>query len=155
MSDAETPWQGGPGRVLVRRARQPAIIISPIPGPSSLTALLNVVDIAPTPVTFLGFLPRRNGRQRKLLELHLGRNEAFVFFEAARRMPDTFQMLVEISPNREIAVGRELTKQYEEIYRGTAEQFLRERLHETEQSLKGECTVVVGPEDITGDQTSG
>ncbi len=119
VSDAGTPGINDPGGKLVAAARTAGIGISPIPGASSLTALLSVAGIAADKFCFMGFVPTKKGRQTFVKKM-LVSDVAVVFFETAPRLHKLLDQFIALGgENRALIAGRELTKQFEEIQTGT------------------------------------
>jgi len=140
VSDAGTPCISDPGVHLVNLSFQMGIKIVPLPGPSALITALSVCGLPIQPFIFLGFLPQRPNRRKKLL---LGFKEtpyAIVFYESPYRFKKTLEILAEIFPQREIVIARELTKFHEEIVRGKAIELWPQW---REREVKGEITVIV------------
>lgn len=122
VTDAGTPGIQDPGGLLVAAARNAAITIVPIPGPSAVTALLSVAGVPTDQFYFAGYIPTKKGRQTFLKKI-LAQTEPVVFFETGPRLQKLFDQLVELGGgNRSIIVGRELTKQFEEVKVGTPEE---------------------------------
>ena len=120
VSDAGTPLLSDPGFELVRLAFDDGIKVIPLPGASAVTAAVSASPVAANRFTFEGFLPARPRRRREILASALARPEATVFFEAPHRIADTLKDLLALGAGeREIVVGRELTKVYESIAFGT------------------------------------
>lgn len=121
VSDAGTPGIADPGGKLVAAAQAAEIEISPIPGVSAVTALLSVAGIPANNYRFAGYVPTKKGRQTFIKEL-IANKEPVVFFETAPRIEKFFNQIIELGgENKEFVVGRELTKQFEEVLRGTPE----------------------------------
>ena len=119
VSDAGTPGIADPGGKLVAAAQIANIDVSPIPGVSAVTALLSVAGIPANKYKFAGYVPTKKGRQTFIKEL-IAAKEPVVFFETAPRIEKFFKQVIELGgENKEFIVGRELTKQFEEIVRGT------------------------------------
>ena len=138
VSEAGTPAISDPGQHLVAAAWEAGARVVPVPGPSVLTAALAASGLSTQRFLFLGFLPRQPGPLRKLLRSVRDAAETLVAFEAPHRMRRTLAILIEELGDREAAICRELTKVYEEVFRGrlseAAEHFLEPR---------GEFTLVV------------
>lgn len=117
VSDAGTPGLADPAGVLIEQALRSKIKVVPIPGPSALVTLISVADKYIDKFLFLGYLPKKKGRQ-KLFQLILKSGFAFIFFESPYRILKTLEELKEIFGDRNVTIGRELTKKFEEIYRG-------------------------------------
>lgn len=124
LTDAGTPQVSDPGGRLVETCRAKGVRIVPIPGASALTAILSVADFPAQPVAFYGFLPKKKGREttlRRLKEMGgkygLG---SFIIYESPERIERTLGDLAEaFGATTHIVVGRELTKQFEEVWYGT------------------------------------
>ena len=116
VSDAGTPGISDPAYSLIRRALDEKISIVPIPGASSLLAALVVSGLPMDKFVYLGFLPLKKGRQTLLKSLK-DESRTLVIFESPHRLIRTLNDLKESLGDREIAVGRELTKIFEEIVR--------------------------------------
>lgn len=119
VTDAGTPGISDPGYHLVRSAAQAGIAVVPVPGPSALTALLSVAGIACERFVFEGFVPTKQGPRRRAIERLRDEPRAIVLLESGRRLGALLGLLGEILGDREVVVGRELTKRHEEIMRGT------------------------------------
>lgn len=140
VSDAGTPGICDPGFRLVKEAIKAGIKVSPIPGPSALTACISVSGFPMHNFLFLGFLPIKKGRQT-LFNSFADCKYTIVFYESVHRIVKTIKQLKEAGLNdREICLGREVTKQFEEFYRGKLED-----LNEKDLALKGEFCFVLGP----------
>lgn len=115
VSDAGTPGINDPGGKLVSAAREAGIEVSPIPGPSSVTALLSVAGIAADKFCFMGFVPTKKGRETFIKKI-LASESPVVFFETAPRLHKLLDQISSLGgESRTLIVGRELTKQFEEI----------------------------------------
>src|SRR5204862_2925217 len=119
VSDAGTPLISDPGYRLVRGALDAGIAVVPIPGATAATALLSVCGFATDRFVFEGFLPQREGRRRRRLEALRAEPRTIVVYESPHHIERTLGEIAEILGDREIVVGRELTKVFEEILRGT------------------------------------
>lgn len=142
--DAGTPGMNDPGGKLVSRALKLGFKIVPIPGPSALTAAISVCAFPMEHFFYRGFLPHKKGRVSLFKEM-AEREESVVFLESTHRMEKAMAGLKEaMSPTRLLWVGRELTKQYETLYRGTIDE-VTEALKAS--SWKGEFICVLAPLD--------
>ena len=102
------------------------INIVPVPGASAVTTLLSAAGIPADKFTFFGFLPHKNGRQTLFKQIR-DSGLTIVFYESPHRIIKTLTSLTEVlSADRQIVVGRELTKKFETIYRGSAEEILKQ-----------------------------
>lgn len=119
VTDAGTPGIQDPGGALVEAARTAGVTVVPIPGPSSVTALLSVCGVPTDSFRFAGYVPTKKGRETFIKEI-LTDPDPVVFFETAPRLHKLFEQLKNLGgENRTLVVGRELTKQFEEIQTGT------------------------------------
>lgn len=139
VSDAGTPTLSDPGQALVTAAWAAGHTVVPIPGPSSITAALSVAGYGGPGFTFLGYLPRKPGEMRRLLESLRGDPRPAVAFESPYRIHKSLALIAESLPERSITLTRELTKVHEEVLRGTASAVL-EALGER---ARGELTLVI------------
>ncbi|MFA6099689.1 MAG: 16S rRNA (cytidine(1402)-2'-O)-methyltransferase [Patescibacteria group bacterium] len=172
VSDAGTPGVNDPGGKLVAEALKQGIKVTPIPGASALTTVISVCGFPMEHFTYLGFVPHKKGRQTFFKDI-AERDEAVIFFESTHRLIKTLEALASVShlePTRHaefssasqnhklrempkqvrhderlIFVGRELTKMFETLYRGTAAEVL-EQIKST--SIKGEAVIVVAPKSF-------
>ena len=144
VSEAGMPAISDPGLHLVEAAIAAGHRVAPIPGASALTAALAVAGLPTRRFHYQGFLPRRAGQRRRLLRELASRTETLVMFEAPHRLRQSLTDLHEALGDRQVAVCREMTKLYEEIFRGTLSEALD---HFTEP--RGECTLVIeGASDV-------
>lgn len=144
VSDAGTPGISDPGYHLVRAAAAAGVPIVPVPGASSVTALLSVAGIPCERFVFDGFLPAKPGPRRRAVERLVGETRAVVLLESPRRAAALLALLAEVLGPREAAIGRELTKRHEEVLRGTLPD-LAARLRATPP--RGEVVLVVAGAD--------
>jgi 16S rRNA (cytidine1402-2'-O)-methyltransferase len=124
VSDAGTPTLSDPGQALVQAAVGAGHRVVPIPGPSAVTAALSVAGFGGPGFTFLGYLPRKPGELRRLLNSIAGDPRPAVAFESPHRMVRSLGVLAEVLPERRLLLARELTKVHEELLRGTPGQLL-------------------------------
>ncbi len=139
VSDAGTPGVSDPGGRLVEAALEAGIPVSPIPGVSALTALASIAGIPLPGFTFVGFLPKKKGRQTMLLELAESR-WPIVMFESPHRLAKTCAQLAELWGDRWTIVGRELTKLHEEVRRGRLSEMAE---YFSKKPPKGEVVLVI------------
>ncbi len=118
-SDAGMPGVNDPGFELARLARAAGIKVTVLPGPSAVTLAVVASGLPNHAFSFLGYLPSRGEPRRTFLQRLAGREETTVVFETPHRINETLSEMEEILPDREIALGRELTKLHETWYRGT------------------------------------
>lgn len=142
VSDAGTPNISDPGGQLVELARKAGIKIVPIPGASAVTALLSVAGIPADTFMFVGFLPKKKGRQSLMDEI-ANLDVPVVFFESPNRAIKTLQEILARLGDREVVVGRELTKIYEEVLTMKTSEAIK---HFTVHAPKGEFVIIIRPE---------
>jgi len=144
ISEAGTPGISDPGSMLVSRILEdlPNIKVIPITGASALSAIVSVAGLKMDRFCFLGFLPHRKGRQKMIKEIK-DNQYSVVLYESKHRL---LKLLDELSEHdlgdRDLIIGRELTKIYEHIYRGKAQE-LKEYFLKNELEQKGEFVVVI------------
>jgi 16S rRNA (cytidine1402-2'-O)-methyltransferase len=140
VSDAGTPGINDPGYELVRAALAAGHGVSPIPGPSAPIAALVASGLPTGEFLYLGYLPRKAGDRRQLITSLAPSPYTLIFLEAPHRLLDSLQDLADGLGDRPSAVARELTKVYEEIYRGPLQAAIA---HFTQNPPRGEFTLVV------------
>lgn len=153
VSDAGTPTISDPGVLLVSQIREHAstikdqgsmINIVPIPGPSAVIAALSASGLPSSDFLFLGFLPHKKGRETLFKEITASKRTA-VFYESPHRILKTLESLKKhLGNERIIVLARELTKIYEEMVTGTAEELLQ-YFEKNKDKVKGEFVVMVAP----------
>jgi 16S rRNA (cytidine1402-2'-O)-methyltransferase len=149
VSDGGTPGISDPGCHLVRAALDAGFEVVPLPGPSAPATLLSVSGIPSDRYLFDGFLPHRAGERRRRLRELRSEAHAVVLFEAPHRIVETLRDIDNIFGERELVLGRELTKRFESILRGSAAQVLAQ----LGSTAKGEITIVLaGAGDTPGDE---
>lgn len=146
VSDAGTPGISDPGYSLVRAAIQQGYPVIAVPGPSAVVAALAVSGLPTDQFVYLGFLPRRTAERRRLLASLVAEARTVVAFESPHRIRKTLQDLAQLLGERPLAVCRELTKVYEEVYRGNPEEALDYFV-----KPRGEFTLVLGGCGLAGD----
>ena len=143
ISDAGTPTISDPGYGLIRECIKNDITIIPIPGVSSITAAMSVSGLPSDSFTFIGFLPQKKGRLKKINQLQALDN-TIILFESPFRLEKTLNQLLEHLGNRTVVIGRELTKLYEEVIRGNLKDVI---VHFSESKIKGEIVIMIGKDD--------
>ncbi len=121
ISDAGTPLISDPGGELVEECLREEITVTAIPGPSALITALTVSGLDAGLFQFIGFLPKKKNQALLDLAMYPGTT---ICYESPKRLVSTLEALHDIIPNRRLAVARELTKQHEEIVRGTPREVL-------------------------------
>lgn len=141
VTDAGTPGISDPGNKLVEQAILENIAVMPIPGASALTALISVAGIDMQKFIFLGFPPHKKGRETFFKEV-IAQNYPVVYYESPYRVIKNLELLEKLGAEKNIILGRELTKMFEEIARGKAEEVLK-YFTENPGKVKGEFTIIV------------
>jgi 16S rRNA (cytidine1402-2'-O)-methyltransferase len=143
VSDGGTPGVADPGALLVREAARRGVAVVPVPGPSAPAALLSVSGIPADRYVFEGFLPHRAGERRRRLRAFRAEPRPVVLFESPKRIRETLRDIAEVLGDRQLILGRELTKLHETVLRGTADAVL-EQLADTP---RGEVTLILADSD--------
>ena len=139
VSEAGMPGLSDPGYEFITAAIARGIPVVPIPGASAVTTALVVSGLPTEQFVYLGFLPRRQGKRRRLFNSVANEPRTIVAFEAPHRLRETLSDIQETLGDRQLAICRELTKFYEEVFRGKVSQAIE---HFTEP--RGEFTLVIG-----------
>jgi 16S rRNA (cytidine1402-2'-O)-methyltransferase len=113
------PGINDPGFELARLAREAGAEVTWLPGPSAVLLAVVASGLPSHAFSFLGYLPSKGEARRSFLQRLLGREDTSVVFETPHRIHETLSELQELAADREIALGRELTKLHESWYRGT------------------------------------
>lgn len=139
ISDAGTPCVSDPGRILVRELFEHNIKISSIPGASAITTFVSMIPRESEEFAFCGFLPRTLKQQQKVFEKFLSTD--MVFYESPLRLIETLKNILKIRGSAaRVAVGRELTKMFEEVKTGTVEEII---YYYSNNILKGEIVCML------------
>jgi len=141
VSDAGTPGLSDPGAVVVRAVRAAGFPVVPIPGPSAFASLQSVSSFGDKTVTFDGFLSPKPGRRKRRVEELLKREEGFVLYESPFRIVKLLTDIADLDSEREVLVGREMTKVYEEFLEGTAQEVIDVLI--SRPKVQGEFSVLV------------
>lgn len=138
ITDAGTPGISDPGNMLIAELLKKNVTIVPIPGVSAIATALSVCGFPTDKFLFLGFPPHKNKRQKFFKEA-VSHEFTTAFYESGHRILKCLKELKEyMDPKREIMVGRELTKQFETIYRGTIDEVMEQMTEE-----RGEFVVII------------
>ena len=143
VSDAGTPLISDPGSELIKAVLKENIRVVPVPGPSSLISALVASGLSTEKFSFHGFLPKKEGALKSFLEEIKLDSKTQIFFESPKRIKKTlltFQQLID--HDRKIVIARELTKIYEEFYRGKISD-LKKIIDEVPEIEKGELVLLL------------
>jgi 16S rRNA (cytidine1402-2'-O)-methyltransferase len=140
VTDAGTPGLSDPGEQLVRAAIDAGHEVVPIPGPAAAIAALVASGLPTREFTFVGFVEKKSGPRRRLLEKLIADGRTAVLYESPYRVADLLTDLAAVAPQAHVVVARELTKVHEEFRRGTATELAA---YYGEHPPKGEVTVVI------------
>jgi len=139
-TDAGTPGLSDPGARLIRECIKRGLACTIIPGPSSILTALAGSGFSMEKFYFRGFLPVKSGQRERELRVAVDRPETTIFFESPYRLAKTLKVCIDIMPNRQLCVARELTKKFEEFRRGTPAELLA---HYQAHPPKGEIVLVI------------
>jgi 16S rRNA (cytidine1402-2'-O)-methyltransferase len=140
ITDAGTPGLSDPGARLVRECIKRGLSFTIVPGPSSILIALVGSGFSLEKFCFRGFLPIKSGQRERELRAAAESDETVIFFESPYRLRKTLAACVDIMPERQLCVARELTKKFEEFRRGTAGELLA---HYEARPPKGEIVLVI------------
>ncbi len=139
VCDAGTPGFSDPGTDLVALAWDAGVKVEAVPGPAAGVAALSLSGFQGD-VTFVGFLPTREGKRREFLATLANEPRAVIIYESPRRLPATLKEIAAVMGNRQVLVVRELTKKFEESWRGPVQEVAGQLAG---RELKGECVLVL------------
>jgi len=143
ITDAGTPCISDPGFLLVREAIKKGIQITCLPGPTALIPAIVLSGLSSEAFIFEGFLPRKKGRKTKLKEIS-NNTSTTIIYESPYRIIKTLSDLLEfLGSDRKISVSREISKIYEETFRGTVSDAL---VHFSDKKIKGEFVICINKE---------
>lgn len=140
VSDAGTPTISDPGYRLLAQCIEAGILIIPIPGPSACIAAASVAGLPLHNFVFEGFLSPKSGRRKRQLTDLREEKRTLIFYESPYRIIPFLSDVLEVFGDRQIAIARELTKKFEEVFRGEVTEAI-EKLQQTPP--RGEFTIVI------------
>lgn len=143
VSDAGTPGISDPGYKLISTAIKNEIEIISIPGVTAVISALSISGLPTDSFLFEGFLPQKKGRQKKL-NLLSDEERTIVLYESPYRIEKLLNEIKEYMPGRFVVVCRELTKKFEEVWRGKIEDLIN---NFSEKTIKGEFVVIISPKN--------
>lgn len=145
VSDAGTPSISDPGTRIVNAAIKNEIEIVGIPGANAAILALSISGLPTDAFVFEGFLPQKKGRQKKLQQLS-EEERTIVLYESTYRIKKLLEEINQYMPSRKIVVARELTKKFEETWRGSADEILNDIEN---KNIKGEFVVLIAPKHFS------
>ena len=140
ITDAGTPGLSDPGLRLIRECIKRELPFTIVPGASSILAALIGSGFSTEKFFFGGFLPVKPGQRERELQAAAEREETSIFFESPYRLTKTLAVCIDVMPERQLCVARELTKKFEEFRRGTASELLA---YYQAHPPKGEIVLVI------------
>ncbi len=141
VSDAGTPGISDPGNRMISAAIEKGIDVVPVPGVSASIAALTISGLPSNSFVYEGFIPQKKGRQKRL-SLLSDEERTIIIYESVHRIEKLLKELDQYMPERLIVVCRELTKKFEECWRGNASSILNSLSTKT---IKGEFVIVIAP----------
>ena len=152
VSDAGTPLINDPGFVLVKRLREVGVRVVPIPGPSAVITALCAAGLPTDSFSYQGFLPAKSNKRKLQLQPLLADSATLVFYESPHRLLATLADMLELfGAEREIAVARELSKQYEQFVSGTLQE-VHDFFNENSDKVRGEFVLMLKGADLEKDE---
>ena len=140
VTDSGTPGISDPGFYLVRECVKNNIKVLPIPGANAVISALVCSGLPTDRFTFYGFLPKKPGKFKELIDEPNSRTETAIFYESPHRIIKTLKRLNDQIPDKQIVIGRELTKKFEEFIRGKVSDMYTQL---KDKKLKGEIVVLL------------
>lgn len=142
VSDAGLPLISDPGYELVVEARKQNIKVETIPGPNAGLTALMASGLPSFTYTFLGFLPRKDKDKVNILSERMYQNSTLIIYESPHRVTDTLKSIAKVDNHRQVSLGRELTKKFEEIFTADVETLLT-KVQNNDIPLKGEFVILI------------
>jgi len=148
VTDAGTPGISDPGALLVQQAVERCLPVTVIPGPTALIAALVASGLPTHPFAFLGFPPARGTGRKHFFSSHASLPMTLILYESPQRLGRTLEDMLQSWGDRRIAIAREVTKKFEEFFRGS----ITEATNHYAEGARGELTLVV--EGFRGEQAA-
>ncbi|MEK6734825.1 MAG: 16S rRNA (cytidine(1402)-2'-O)-methyltransferase [Pseudomonadota bacterium] len=144
VSDAGTPLISDPGYKLIQDLNRNNIKIETLPGACSIIAALTIAGLPTNSFMFIGFLPHKQKAKEDIFMGISNIDTTIICFESANRLLESIEIAINYFSNREFAVAREITKIFEEVIRGKAEEVIKYYQENTDK-LRGEVVLLIGP----------
>lgn len=145
-SDAGTPGVSDPGLKLVNSAYENNINVEVIPGPTAAITAYVASGFTSQNFYFGSFLPRKSSEIKQVLKDLSNLEAILIFYESPKRLVSSLKIIMDVLPNSEIAICRELTKIHEEVIRGKANQLIG--ILSSRETIKGEIVICINPCDL-------
>ncbi|WP_239706444.1 MULTISPECIES: 16S rRNA (cytidine(1402)-2'-O)-methyltransferase [unclassified Mammaliicoccus] len=142
VSDAGCPCISDPGYELVNQVREAGFLVETIPGPNAAITALMTSGLPSYKFVFLGFLPRQAKDKHEVLDKWMHRESTMMLYESPYRVKQTLKAISEIDSERKIAIGRELTKKFEQVETGSVET-IENMLEDDSIPQKGEFVILI------------
>lgn len=153
ISDAGTPLISDPGFVLVRSLRKKYLSVQVVPGPSSIIAALSVAGLPTDRFIYDGFLPSKSGPRTECLRQYESETRTVVLLESSHRIVAALNNVIEVlGGQRQIVLARELTKKFETVLSGDAEEVLLALMNDENQTRGEFVLMLAGKKDVTESQ---
>lgn len=141
VSDAGTPGISDPGYVLIRQAIESNVRVVPVPGASAVITALSISGLPTETFVYYGFLPSQASKRKLFLQSVIDEAKTLVFYESPKRLLSSLSDMENIFGIRDVVVLRELTKVFEEVFRGSISHVISQLQG---RKIRGEVTVIVG-----------
>lgn len=143
VSDSGTPGISDPGAVLIKKAIESGYTVESIPGPSAFVSALVCSGLATNGFVFLGFLPRKENKIKKIISESMKLGKTIIFYESPYRIKKTVELCRNIfGNNAQCVIAREITKKFEEYIRGKLDEIYQMI---SQNNIKGELVVMIEP----------
>jgi 16S rRNA (cytidine1402-2'-O)-methyltransferase len=146
VTDAGSPGISDPGERVVKAALRAGLRVESVPGPCALVPALTASGLSTEEFHFVGFLPHKSGQRRKRLASLSSTSGTLILYESPYRIEKLLRELLEVFPDRQVVLARELTKKFEEYLRGSPAELME---HTRTRALKGEFVVLIAGSDET------
>ncbi|TDL95274.1 16S rRNA (cytidine(1402)-2'-O)-methyltransferase [Macrococcus carouselicus] len=141
VSDAGLPLISDPGYELVIAVREAGVRVETVPGPNAALTALMTSGLSSYSFLFTGFLPRKDSEKFNKLEVLMKEPHSIILYESPYRVKDTLLTIEKVDSERRVALGRELTKKFEQVVTAPVSELLEQLEHDI--PLKGEFVIVI------------
>ncbi|MCU5747054.1 16S rRNA (cytidine(1402)-2'-O)-methyltransferase [Staphylococcus sp. SQ8-PEA] len=142
VSDAGLPLISDPGYELVVAAREHGLSVETVPGPNAGLTALMASGLPSFTYTFIGFLPRKEKDKLSILKQRMYEDSTLIIYESPYRVEDSLKAIMKVDETRQISIGRELTKRFEQVETGQVNDLL-DAVKSHNIPLKGEFVILV------------